>query len=74
MLPNPTIYIYEAVQGMVDERIERADRRARIHQLVKTSRARKQLRRSIAHSLRNGVDAQDIASEIRFRLRDEARN
>ena len=74
MFPNPTIYDYDAVQGMVDERIARAERRTKIHRLMKASRARRQFRRSVVHGLRNGLDAKDFAAELGFALRDQTHN
>jgi len=74
MLPNSTIYIFEAVQGLVEERVARTKRRALIHQAMQEKRARRQFRRSIAQSLRSGLSAQDLASELRLTLRTQARN
>ena len=74
MFPNTTFYVFDAVQGMVEERITRAKRRAKIHHMMRASRARKQFRRSIAHGLRNGLGEKDLAAELRSTLRIEARN
>ena len=74
MFPNPTIYDYDAVQGMVEERIARTKRRSKIHRLMRETRARRQFRRSIAQGLRNGLAAKDFATELGLALRDETHN
>jgi hypothetical protein len=74
MLPDTTIYVYEAMQGLVEERITRAKHRAKIHRLMQATRARKQFRRSVAQSLRQGLRGGDLASELRSVLRAESAN
>lgn len=74
MFPDSTICIFEAVQGLIEERLARTKRRALIHGAMQGQRARRQFRRSIAHSLRSGLSAQELASELRSILRTQARN
>ncbi|MGB2983942.1 MAG: hypothetical protein WBC63_08810 [Candidatus Bipolaricaulia bacterium] len=74
MLPNSPIFIFEAMQSLVEERIARAQRRAEIHSLMQETRARKQFRRSIAHGLRKGLSEKDLAAELCSSLRTQARN
>jgi hypothetical protein len=74
MFPNTTIYVYEAVQGMVEERIARAKHRAKIQDMMRAARARKQFRRSIVHGLRSGLGGKDLAAELCSTLRTERRN
>jgi hypothetical protein len=65
MLPTPTIFVYEAMQGLVDERVARAKRRREIHRLLSESKARKQFRRSVEQSLARGLGERDLTSELR---------
>jgi hypothetical protein len=74
MLPNPTIYVYEAMQGLVEERIERTKRRCEIHRLMQQSRVRKQFRRSVAQGLQHGLGEKDLAAELRSALQSKTRN
>ena len=62
MFPNATIHVYKAVQGMVDERIERAKHRAEIHDLMRESRARRQFRRAIVQAMRRGLGKRDLTT------------
>jgi len=74
MLPAPTIYVYEAIQGLVDERVANVKRRRKIHRLMSESKARKQFRRSIARGLECGLDARDLASELRSTIHEQSSN
>jgi hypothetical protein len=74
MLPNPVIYIYEAMQSLVEERIERTKRRCEIHRLMQESRARRQFRRSVAQGLQSGLGEKDLAAELRSALQSQTRN
>jgi len=65
MHPCPTIYLYEAMQGLVDERIARARRRSKIHRLIHESKTRKQFRRSVIQGLRSGLGRDDLVAELR---------
>lgn len=74
MLPTPTIYVYEAIQGLVDERVARAKRDRLIHRLMSESRARKQFRLSVAQGLANGLGERDLAAELRSAIHGQSKN
>jgi hypothetical protein len=65
MLPTTTIYMYDAIQGLVDERVARAKRHRLIHRVMSESKARKQFRLSVIQGLANGLGERDLASELR---------
>jgi len=72
MLSTPTIYVYEAIQGLVEERVENTMRRQRVHSLMKESKARKQFRRSIAQGLEQGLGVRDLMSELHSTIQTQS--
>jgi hypothetical protein len=74
MHPTPTIYIYEAMQGLVEERIAKAKRRNEIHSLMHETRARRQFRRSVVQGLRSGLGKADLTAELRSAIRQQSTN
>ena len=74
MLSTPTIYMYEAIQGLVEERVDNTMRRRRIHNLMKETKVRKQFRRSIAQSLEQGLGARDLMSELHSTIQTQSCN
>ena len=74
MHPDLTVNSYEAVHGLVEERIARSKRRRKIHHLMQGTRARKRFRRSVELGIRRGLTEQDLSSELCFTLHDQARN
>jgi hypothetical protein len=65
MLPPSVIYMHDAMQGIVNERAERARDRSQVHRLMLESKAREQFRRSVSVGLSQGLRASDLASELR---------